>query len=163
MNGLPSLAVLRAFDAVARLNSVSASASESAVTPSAVSRQIGNFEEVAGVALPTRDGRGVRLTSDGRPLEWRLADALARIDAAVVRLQGPAHACGLRVIVPPMFASAWPVLGLDRAVAGPRLTADSLLDAARRGGHQKPVVAGFWCPLLRKIGASLGRGGRPSW
>ena len=41
MNSLPSLDALRAFDAVARLDSVSAAASELAVTPSAVSHRIG--------------------------------------------------------------------------------------------------------------------------
>ena len=129
MSSLPSLNALCAFDAVARLSSVSAAVAELAVTPGAVSRQIGNLEEEVGAALLTRDGRGVRLTSDGRRLEGGLADAFARIDAAVDRLQGPAPSRGLRVTVPLMFASAWLVPGIDRFTAQHTATDVILVDS----------------------------------
>lgn len=116
MTNLPSLNALRAFDAVARLNSVSAAAAELSVTPSAVSRQISNLEEDIGIALVTRDGRGVRLTDDGRRLEGGLGDVFAQIAAAVDRLRQPASVHSLRIVVPPMLASLWLIPRLDRFV-----------------------------------------------
>lgn len=114
MTQLPSLNALRAFDAVARLRSVSAAAAELDVTPSAVSRQISNLEEDVGVALLTRNGRGLSLTVDGLRLQSGLAEAFAQITSAVQRLRQPSHGDRLRVLVPPIFASAWLVPRLDR-------------------------------------------------
>ena len=114
MRQLPSLNALRAFDAVARLRSVSAAAAELSVTPSAVSRQVSNLEEDIGIALLRRDGRRVRLTEDGRRLESGLADAFSQIAGAVERLRQTSPGNRLRIRVPAMFASAWLVPRLDR-------------------------------------------------
>lgn len=114
MADLPSLNALRAFDAVARLQSVSAAAAELSVTPSAVSRQIGNLEEEIGIALLRQEGRGLGLTADGRRLESGLAGAFAQIASAVERLRQPSRGDRLRLLVPPMFASAWLIPRLDR-------------------------------------------------
>ena len=114
MKHLPSLNALRAFDAVARLHSVSAAAAELAVTSSAVSRQISNLEDDIGVALVTRDGRGLRLTADGERLGSGLADAYDQISCAVELLHKPARGNRLRILVPPVFASAWLIPRLDR-------------------------------------------------
>lgn len=114
MKHLPSLNALRAFDAVARLHSVTAAAAELAVTPSAISRQISNLEDDIGVALLTRNGRGLRLTADGERLESGLADAFDQITGAVERLRMPARGSRLRILVPPVFASAWLIPRLDR-------------------------------------------------
>ena len=114
MRQLPSLKALRAFDAVARLRSVSAAAAELAVTPSAVSRQISNLEEDIGIALVKRDGRRMLLTEDGRRLESGLAEAFTQIVGAVDRLRQSSPANRLRIRVPSMLASAWLVSRLDR-------------------------------------------------
>ena len=114
MNDLPSLNALRAFDAVARLQSVSAAAAELSVTPSAVSRQISNLEEEIGIALLRREGRGLGLTADGRRLESGLAGAFTQIASAVARLRQPSRGDRLRLLVPPMFAAAWLIPRLDR-------------------------------------------------
>ena len=114
MSDLPSLNALRAFDAVARLHSVTAAAAELSVTPSAISRQISNLEEEIGIALVTRNGRGVRLTDDGKRLEGGLAGAFDQIAAAVSGLRRPASVKPLRIVVPPMLASVWLIPRLDR-------------------------------------------------
>ena len=114
MSDLPSLNALRAFDAVARLHSVTAAAAELSVTPSAISRQISNLEEEIGIALMTRNGRGVRLTDDGMRLEGGLAGAFGQIAAAVDGLRRPASVQPLRIVVPPMLASVWLIPRLDR-------------------------------------------------
>ena len=107
MSDLPSLNALRAFDAVARLHSVTAAAAELSVTPSAISRQISNLEEEIGIPLMTRNGRGVRLTDDGMRLEGGLAGAFSQIAAAVDRLRRPASVQPLRIVVPPLLEVVW--------------------------------------------------------
>jgi len=62
---LPSLNALYAFEAAGRLGSVSRAALELHVTHGAVSRQIRSLEEQLGVALFTKDGRGLKLTEAG--------------------------------------------------------------------------------------------------
>jgi DNA-binding transcriptional LysR family regulator len=65
---LPPLNALRAFEAVARLDSVSRAAAELHVTHGAVSRQLRVLEEALGTALFVRQGRGLALTPAGRQL-----------------------------------------------------------------------------------------------
>ncbi len=62
MSSLPLLNALRAFDAVARPNSVSTAASELAVTPSAVSRRIGNLKEDGRSPPDPRRGKGAMIS-----------------------------------------------------------------------------------------------------
>lgn len=68
---LPSLNALHAFEAAARLESVTRAANELHVTHGAVSRQIKALEGELGKALFTREGRGLALT----PAGVRLRDA----------------------------------------------------------------------------------------
>jgi len=69
MSSLPCLDALHAFDAASRSNSVPVAASEYAVTPSAVSRRIGNLEGESGVSLPTCDGGFVRPVDESAATE----------------------------------------------------------------------------------------------
>ena len=66
---LPPLNALRAFDAVARLHSVTAAASELHVTHGAVSRQLRLLDEALGRPLFLRQGRGLALTEAGIQLQ----------------------------------------------------------------------------------------------
>lgn len=66
---LPPLNALRAFEAVARLDSVSRAAAELHVTHGAVSRQLRILEDALGMALFVRQGRGLSLTLAGRQLQ----------------------------------------------------------------------------------------------
>jgi LysR family glycine cleavage system transcriptional activator len=77
---LPPLNLLRAFEAVARLGSVSAAANELYVTHSAVSQQIKALEESLGVKLLNRVGRGVALTVAGRELAAGANEALCALE-----------------------------------------------------------------------------------
>lgn len=74
---LPSTAALSAFDAVARLGSMSAAAAALNLTPGAISRHVALLEEQLGVALINRTNRGVELTEKGRRYAEG-ADALLR-------------------------------------------------------------------------------------
>ena len=66
---LPPLNALRAFDAVARLRSVTAAAAELHVTHGAVSRQLRLLDEALGRPLFVRQGRGLVLTEAGTQLQ----------------------------------------------------------------------------------------------
>lgn len=76
---LPSMNALRAFEAVARLESVSRAGEELHVTHGAVSRQIRALEAELGMALTVREGRGLSLTPAGRRLRDGTTDAFDRL------------------------------------------------------------------------------------
>jgi DNA-binding transcriptional LysR family regulator len=65
---LPPLNALRAFEAVARLHSVTRAAAELHVTHGAVSRQLRLLDEALGKPLFVRQGRGLGLTEAGEQL-----------------------------------------------------------------------------------------------
>ncbi|MGR3488152.1 LysR family transcriptional regulator, partial [Pseudooceanicola nanhaiensis] len=62
---LPSLNVLRAFEASARLGGFALAAEELRVTPGAVAAQIKNLESEVGAPLFKRNAQGVQLTEIG--------------------------------------------------------------------------------------------------
>ncbi|MGU9857722.1 LysR family transcriptional regulator [Pseudomonas sp. LF245] len=76
---LPPLNALRAFEATARLNSVSQAAEQLHVTHGAVSRQLKVLEEHLGVSLFIKDGRGLKLTDAGVRLRDASAEAFERL------------------------------------------------------------------------------------
>ncbi|MBC3422106.1 MULTISPECIES: LysR family transcriptional regulator [unclassified Pseudomonas] len=83
---LPPLNALRAFEATARLNSVSQAAEQLHVTHGAVSRQIKVLEEHLGVALFIKDGRGIKLTDAGVRLRDASFDAFDRLRSVCAEL-----------------------------------------------------------------------------
>ena len=76
---LPPLNALRAFEATARLNSVSQAAEQLNVTHGAVSRQLKVLEEHLGVSLFVKEGRGLRLTEAGIRLRDSSSEAFDRL------------------------------------------------------------------------------------
>lgn len=90
---LPPLNALRAFEAVARLGSVSQAAEQLHVTHGAVSRQLKLLEEHWGVSLFSKDGRGLKLTDAGIRLRDVSAEAFDKLRAVSAELsQGSADA-----------------------------------------------------------------------
>lgn len=76
---LPSLNALRAFEATARLGSVSRAAEELHVTHGAISRQVRVLEEALEQPLFARHGRGIALTAIGEQLRDRVAGAFDQL------------------------------------------------------------------------------------
>ena len=76
---LPPLNALRAFEAVARRQSVSAAAGELHVTHGAISRQLRLLEEALGRPLFTRQGRGLQLTAAGTQLHEGTSAAFGQL------------------------------------------------------------------------------------
>lgn len=103
-----SLTALRAFEAVARLNSISSAAQELHVTRPAVSKQVTQLESDMGCPLLLRTGNVIRLTAAGRELFLALQQAFELIqlttDTISRRARQGEH---LRVLVCRDFASSW--------------------------------------------------------
>lgn len=90
---LPPLNALRAFEATARLNSVSQAAEQLHVTHGAVSRQLKVLEEHLGLSLFVKDGRGLKLTDAGIRLRDASSEAFERLrDVCAELTQGSADA-----------------------------------------------------------------------
>ncbi len=117
---IPSLAALRAFEAMARLGSFSAAARELNVTHAAVAQHVRGLEAEFGTGLARRAGSGMELTEEGG---HRLASALSQggfgqIAAGGVReLRQMRGGRPLQVTLTPSFAENWlmPRLGGFRA------------------------------------------------
>ena len=79
---LPPLNALKAFEAAARLGSVTAAAQELSVTHGAVSRQIRALEAHFDATLFERAGRGLVLTRHGRQLHAGVSEAFTTLRAS---------------------------------------------------------------------------------
>ena len=104
---LPQLSRLRAFEAVARLGSLSLAGAELSVSASAVGRQIKELESELGVPVVERDGRGIRLTDEGRSLIADLEPAFDIISSAFEHARRDPGRNRLTVRTPPIFATSW--------------------------------------------------------
>lgn len=104
---LPPLNALRAFEAVARLSSITQAARELSVTPGAVSQQIRLLEDHAGGLLLSRTAGGLVLTDLGARLRPSVHEAFEHLKLASDVIYGPAGRQSLAVSVPPSFAVRW--------------------------------------------------------
>jgi LysR family transcriptional regulator, glycine cleavage system transcriptional activator len=133
---LPSLDLLRGFEAAARHLSFTLAAAELYLTQSAVSRQIATLEARLGVRLFVRRNRGLTLTDDGETLRAAVAKAFREVDDALERIRSPVTRT-LNVTASVAFSALWLVPRLPRFArehpgVDVRLSATSaLLDLAR--------------------------------
>ncbi len=103
----PSIASLRALEALERLGSASAAAEELALTQSAVSRQLQAVERQMGVALIRRDGKRLGLTPAARRYAAELRPVLNRIAQASLQLQVGPLGGTLSLAILPAFGMRW--------------------------------------------------------
>ena len=111
---LPPLNALRAFEAAARLLSISQAAAELNVTPAAISHQVKALEEWLGVPLFRRLNRQVLLTDAGQTCLKGLRDGFDRLAATVEKVRGRAGEAPLTVSAAPSFAGKWLLPRLER-------------------------------------------------
>lgn len=104
---LPPLRSIHAFEAIARLGSVTEAAEELVLTPSALSHRLRRLEDHLGVQLFYRANRRMILTDVGREYLQSVATAFDRIEQASERLVGGMASDMLTVHCPPSFAPAW--------------------------------------------------------
>jgi LysR family transcriptional regulator, glycine cleavage system transcriptional activator len=83
----PSLNALRAFEAVARLRSMTLAAHELCVTHGAISRQLKSLEETLGVTLIVRSAQSCDPTPEGSRLAEGLSTAFNLINASIEQLK----------------------------------------------------------------------------
>lgn len=90
MSRMPSFTTLRAFEAVARLGSMTRAAQELSVTHGAISKQVQALEEEFGIQLLRRLPRAIEPTPEGARLAASLGTAFGLIEASINQLRpGP--------------------------------------------------------------------------
>ena len=136
---LPSLDLLRGFEAAARNLSFTKAAGELFVTQSAVSRQVKTIEDHLGVALFARRHRALLLTEAGHELYRATAQALRQLSDAAARIRQRGAGRTLTVTTTIGFASLWLIPRLadfrsQRPDIDIRIAADTrMLDLEREG------------------------------
>ncbi|BCL77317.1 DNA-binding transcriptional activator GcvA [Jeongeupia sp. HS-3] len=113
---LPSLPALRAFEAAARHGHFGRAADELFVTHGAVSHQIRALEETLGFALFARDGRGVKLTAEGRRLAATLNASLCQIGDTIAAIAQEHGRPRVVLTCLPSFAAKWLTTRLGRFI-----------------------------------------------
>lgn len=104
---LPSLDLLRGFEAAARHLSFTRAAEELFITQSAVSRQIKALEEEIGRELFRRRNRRLELTDAGSTLFGAAAHMFGQLEQAMGKIRGDEGARALTVSATVSFASLW--------------------------------------------------------
>src|SRR3989440_6760678 len=111
---LPSLNVLKAFEAAARHESFTRAAEELCVTQGAVSHQVKALEAELGIKLFNRKRQRLVITEAGREYLAVVRDALDRIAVGTERLVQRQTSGVLTVSTSPDFAAKWLVHRLGR-------------------------------------------------
>ncbi len=104
---LPSMSLLRAFEAAARHQSFTAAAAELNLTQGAVSRQIRVLEELLGSDLFLRERQTVRLTAAGETYAREIREALKRISSATLSFRANPRGGTLNLAILPTFGTRW--------------------------------------------------------
>ncbi|GHG92908.1 LysR substrate-binding domain-containing protein [Pseudodonghicola xiamenensis] len=159
MRRLPPLHALRAFEAAARHLHFARAAAELHLTPTAISHQIRQLEEILEVKLFHRYPRPIRLTSEGAGLYPVLRESFDRMASAIAKISQPDTDRPLTVSVTVAFASLWLIRRLPalRSEAGLNLKVEadnrpvdlsgSDVDFAVRYAAQ-PEPEDQWLPLF---------------
>lgn len=104
---LPSLDLLRGFEAAARHLSFTRAAGELFLTQSAVSRQVQTLEQQLGVPLFERRHREIRLTEAGQQLYRTATEAMRLLTDTAERIRSEVRPPMLTVSCTIGFASMW--------------------------------------------------------
>jgi LysR family glycine cleavage system transcriptional activator len=104
---IPSLSALRAFEAAARLGSLSEAARALNVTHAAVAAHVRALEAEFGQPLLTRSGRGMMPTQAGADLARDLGTGFAEIAAGVRTLRQGREDRPVILNTTPSFAQSW--------------------------------------------------------
>ena len=104
---IPPIGWLTAFEAVARLGSVTKAAHELSLTQGAVSRQLKKLEQLLGVDLLQRSGRGVEPTPQGAIFADQVRGAVNQISNATIALQANPEGGALNLAILAAFGAHW--------------------------------------------------------
>lgn len=104
---LPPLSALRAFEAAARLGSITRAADELGRTHGAVSRQVRGLQDQLGAPLFDKAGTGLKLNPRGEALLASVAEALDGLERGWGRLVDETRGPSLHVACSATFAVRW--------------------------------------------------------
>ena len=104
---LPSMSLLRAFEAAARHQSFTAAANELSLTQSAVSRQVRALEELLGSDLFIRERQTVKLSLAGETYAQEVREALRYISNATLSFRANPRGGTLNLAILPTFGTRW--------------------------------------------------------
>lgn len=139
---MPPLSALRAFEATARLGSVTAAAEELSVTHGAVSRQLKSLDEHFGVALFVRAGRGITLTSHGERLQSGVGEAFTRLKDSCAALKREVEEAPFTLACPGSLLARWLIPRLDRLQRElPQLKLKVVVSESEQPGKQTDASA----------------------
>lgn len=111
---LPPLNALKAFEASARLQSITLAAKELHVTHGAVSRQVKQLEEHLGIALLSKDGRGIKLTDAGTRLYTASNEAFRQIHVSCVDIRRQNQQAPFVLACPGSLLARWLIPRLEQ-------------------------------------------------
>ena len=111
---LPPLNALKAFEASARLQSITLAAKELHVTHGAVSRQVKQLEEHLGIALLSKDGRGIKLTDAGTRLYQASNEAFRQIHSSCVDIRRQNQQAPFVLACPGSLLARWLIPRLEQ-------------------------------------------------
>lgn len=104
---VPSLDLLKAFEAAARHLNFTRAADELFITQSAVSRQIKQLEQRLGVSLFVRQAKGLRLTDEGEQLYRVVSSALRQVNETVEGMARRTRSSPVTVTSTLAFCALW--------------------------------------------------------
>jgi LysR family glycine cleavage system transcriptional activator len=151
------LTALRAFEAAARTGSFRAAADDLSLTPSAVSHAVRGLEETLGRTLFLREGRSVRLTSEGRTLMRHVERGFGELQLGIGNVSADTPQL-LRVHSAPSFAAQWLMPRLRRLlseVEGLAVRIAAGTDYARFSGDDFDVDIVYGMPSVDLYGTSV--------
>ncbi|MEA2120257.1 LysR family transcriptional regulator [Halovibrio sp. HP20-50] len=141
-NSMPPLSALRAFEATARLGSVTAAADELSVTHGAVSRQLKSLDEHFGVPLFAKAGRGIVLTQHGERLQSGLSEAFTKLRDSCAALKRDVEEAPFTLACPGSLLARWLIPRLDRLHHElPELKLKVVVSETEQPGKQTDVSA----------------------
>ena len=141
-NSMPPLSALRAFEATARLGSVTAAADELSVTHGAVSRQLKSLDEHFGVALFAKAGRGIALTPYGERLQSGVGEAFTLLKNSCAALKHDVEEAPFTLACPGSLLARWLIPRLDRLHRDlPQLKLKVVVSESEQPGKQSDASA----------------------
>jgi LysR family transcriptional regulator, glycine cleavage system transcriptional activator len=117
MRRLPPLSALPAFEATARLGSVTAAADELGRTHGAISKQIAHLSDDVGGALFEKSGNGLKLTARGDRLRMLTTGILDDLDRMAQLLRDENDDRHLDLFISATLATRWLIPRLPRFYA----------------------------------------------
>jgi LysR family glycine cleavage system transcriptional activator len=131
MRHLPSIRSLMAFEAIARLQSVSRAASELSITQAAASIRLKGLEEHLGFPLFLRTNGHFSLTAAGERYLATVHKVISDLSEAAERAMRPSHT--VRLCVPTSLAQKWLMPRLADLMRHARVTDGDLFVRHRAG------------------------------